>query len=225
MKCDLYKGDCLKAINEFKEYKDKILIIDPPFNIGYHYSTYKDNKKDKEYLDWICSIVAKFDKFVLIHYPEKIFDIAINMGKSPIKTVSWVYNSNTAKQHRMIAFFGFKPDFSQVRQPYKNPNDKRILERIKKGATGAKLYDWWNINQVKNVSKEKTEHPCQMPLEVMQNIIGVTPQNFTIVDCFMGSGTTGVACKNLNRRFIGVEMDDKYFQIAKERMVFQEIVK
>ena len=44
---------------------------------------------------------------------------------------------------------------------YKNLNDKRIKARIAAGKTGAKLYDWWEINQVKNVSKEKTEHPCQ----------------------------------------------------------------
>ena len=45
-----------------------------------------------------------------------------------------------------------------------NPNDKRIQKRIAEGKTGAKLYDWWNVNQVKNNSKEKTAHPCQMPL-------------------------------------------------------------
>lgn len=113
---------------------------------------------------------------------------------------------------------------SQVRQPYKNPNDKRIRERIERGCEGAKLYDWWNINQVKNVSKEKTEHPCQMPLEVMKNIIGILPKDAIIIDPFMGSGTTGVAVKlmnaqqNANRDFIGIEIDEKYFNIAKQRI-------
>ena len=84
--------------------------------------------------------------------------------------------------------------------------------------TGAKLYDWWNINQVKNVSKEKTLHPCQMPLEVMENIIGILPKDAIIVDPFMGSGTTGVACKELGRDFIGIEIDKQYFDIANERI-------
>ena len=111
-----------------------------------------------------------------------------------------------------------------VRQPYKNLNDKRIKERIARGCKGAKLYDWWNINQVKNVSKEKTEHPCQMPLEVMKNIIGILPDNCLIIDPFMGSGTTGVAVKemnkeqNANREFIGIEVDKKYFDIARQRI-------
>ena len=117
-----------------------------------------------------------------------------------------------------IAFFKIKPDFKKVRQPYKNLNDKRIQKRIAEGKTGAKLYDWWNINQVKNVSKEKTEHPCQMPLEVMKKIIGILPDNYIILDPFMGSGTTGAACKELNRDFIGIELDEKYFNIAKKRI-------
>lgn len=86
------------------------------------------------------------------------------------------------------------------------------------GAEGAKLYDWWEINQVKNVSKEKTEHPCQMPLKVMMNIIGILPEGYTILDPFMGSGTTGEACRLLGRDFIGIELDEKYFKIAKNRI-------
>ena len=105
-----------------------------------------------------------------------------------------------------------------MKQPYKNPNDKRIKQRIAEGKTGCKLYDWWNINQVKNVSKDKTKHPCQMPLEVMKNIIGILSKDVIIVDPFMGSGTTGVACIELNRDFIGIELNTEYFEIAKKRL-------
>ena len=161
---------------------------------------------------------------VVIHYPEQLYKLSFQIGKFPEKVISWVYNSNTGKQHRDIAFFDVKPDMSKVRQPYKNLNDKRIKQRIANGCSGAKLYDWWNINQVKNVSKEKTEHPCQMPLKVMENIIGILPDDCIIVDPFMGSGTTGVAVKTMNekqgvdRNFIGIEIDEKYFNIAKNRI-------
>ena len=82
----------------------------------------------------------------------------------------------------------------------------------------AKLYDWWEINQVKNVSKEKTKHTCQMHIEVMERILKIVPEKYSIIDPFMGSGTTGVACKNLNRDFIGIEKDSTYFKIAKNRI-------
>lgn len=155
---------------------------------------------------------------VIIHYPETLYKIARIINRLPNKIVSWVYNSNTHKQHRDIAFFGVQPDFNKVRQPYKNPTDKRVKALIASGKTGGRLYDWWNINQVKNVSKEKTQHTCQMPLEVMKNIVGILPDDVVILDLFMGSGTTGVACKLLNRDFIGVEIDKTYFDIATQRL-------
>lgn len=218
---ELHNQNCLDCLPEiFDKYKDKkiIMVSDPPFNIGYHYNTYKDRMKEEEYLKFIHKVFYQGCPFVLIHYPETMYKIALEMGKVPERVVSWVYNSNTGKQHRDIAFFGVKPDFNKVRQPYKNPNDKRIQERIKRGLGGGKLYDWWQINQVKNVSKEKTKHPCQMPIEVMRKIIGILPDDAIILDPFMGSGTTGVACVELNRDFIGIELDTEYFEISKNRI-------
>ena len=83
---------------------------------------------------------------------------------------------------------------------------------------GGRLYDWWNVNQTKNVSKDKTSHPCQMPIKVMENIIGILPRDSIIVDPFMGSGTTGIACKKYNMDFIGIEQDEAYFKIAEKRI-------
>ena len=57
-----------------------------------------------------------------------------------------------------------------------------------------------------------------MPLKVMENIIGILPDGYTIVDPFMGTGTTGLACKNLGRDFIGIEIDDEYFNIANKHI-------
>ena len=217
---DVYNGDCRELLPKIKEkYRDKKLIIvsDPPFNINYKYKVYKDNLKENDYLDFMNDVFSDLPS-VIVNYPEMLYKISHRINKFPMRVVSWVYNSNTGKQHRDIAFFDVIPDFGKVRQPYKNPNDKRIKERIARGCLGAKLYDWWNINQVKNVSKEKTEHPCQMPLEVMTNIISLLPDDCIIIDPFMGSGTTGVACKLLGKSFIGVEIDREYFDVAKERI-------
>jgi len=211
----LIKGDCLDELKKIDLLKC-IFVSDPPFNIGYHYSGYKDNKKEDEYYEWLSDVFGT-NKQVIIHYPEQLYKYSFQVGLFPEKIVSWIYNSNTAKQHRDIAFFNVKPDFRKVGQPYKNPTDKRIAKRIAEGKQ-ARLYDWWNINQVKNISKDKTEHPCQMPLVVMERIVGILPEEYTIIDPFMGSGTTGLACKNLNRDFIGIEQDEKYFEIAKARI-------
>ena len=213
----LYNDNCLDFLSKNNIPNNSIIVTDPPFNIGYHYNEYKDKMEDDSYYEMLSGLLD-IAPCVFIHYPEALYELSARSGISPTRVVSWVYNSNTAKQHRDIAFYGVKPNFNQVRQPYKNPNDKRIQQRIAEGKTGCKLYDWWNINQVKNVSKDKTAHPCQMPLEVMKNIVGILPRDSTIVDPFMGSGTTGVACVEIGLDFIGIEMDSKYFEIAKNRL-------
>jgi site-specific DNA-methyltransferase (adenine-specific) len=70
-----------------------------------------------------------------------------------------------------------------------------------------------------NTANGNSLHPTQKPLELMEYLIKTyTNENETVLDFTMGSGTTGVACKNLNRNFIGIEMDDKYFDLAKNRI-------
>lgn len=220
----IYNEDCLtlmRSQNFLNLIKDRkvCIVTDPPFNIGYHYNKYKDKMDEGEYYSFLDEILSLYNfPFVVIHYPECLYKISFQTGKFPEKVVSWVYNSNTAKQHRDIAFFGIKPNFNQVKQPYKNLNDKRIKERLAKGIKGGRLYDWWNINQVKNVSKKEINHPCVMPLEVMKNIVGILPKDYVIFDPFMGSCTTGLACKELGRDFIGCEIDEEYYNIANDRL-------
>ena len=67
--------------------------------------------------------------------------------------------------------------------------------------------------------KKNYNHPTIKPLNIIENFVkNSTEENDTVLDCFMGSGTTGVACRNLNRNFIGIEIDNNYFEIAKERI-------
>lgn len=215
---EIIHGNCLEELPKInKKYNGKFIVVtDPPFNVGYHYNSYEDNLGADEYYNMLQE-VFQYGAFVVIHYPEEIYKIAFQVGEFPEKVVSWVYNSNTAKQHRDIAFFGVKPDFTKYGQPYKNPTDKRIQKRIAEGKT-ARLYDWWEVNQVKNVSKDKTAHPCQMPIEVMKRIVGVLPADYIVVDPFGGSGTTALACQQLNREFIIIEQDEAYIDIIRQRL-------
>lgn len=67
--------------------------------------------------------------------------------------------------------------------------------------------------------KKLYKHPTIKPLNIIENlVINSSNENDVVLDCFMGSGTTGVACKKLNRKFIGIEIDEKYFEIAKNRI-------
>ena len=220
---NLYQNDCRLILDDIKrdlhsQGKKYIMVSDPPFNVGYHYNEYHDKMSDGDYRQMLHKIFGYDQCSVVIHYPEQLYQFAVDIGRPPARVVSWIYNTNNRKQHRDIAFFGIHPDFKRVLQPYKNPNDKRIKRLIANGSQGTPIYDWWNINIVKNTSKDKTKHPCQMPLQVMKNIIGLLPDDYVIIDPFMGSGTTGVAAVELGRDFIGIELNVDYFDIAVDRI-------
>lgn len=217
----IINADSSKVIRKYINDKT-IIVTDPPFNIGYHYKGYKDRLKTEQYLKQVGDILSLAPS-VLIHYPEDVVRLSMQINKVPNRIISWVYNSNTKRQHRDIAFYGIDPDFSKVKQPYKNPNDKRIKALIANGSQGTNIYDWWNINQIKNVSKEKTIHPCQMPLEVMDRIIKLLPQDVNVIDPYCGSGTTGIACVNNNIDFIGIDIVPEYAKLAEERIREVEI--
>ena len=124
----IYNKDFREVIKELDKEKT-LIIIDPPYNVGWKYDTYKDNLSEQQYIEDIIKYVVPI------------------MG-TPEKVVQWVYNSNMRKQHRSIAFFNCNPDFSKVKQKPKNPEDVRVNSEVN-------IYDWWNVNLVKNVSKEK----------------------------------------------------------------------
>lgn len=134
---DIWHGDCSERIESIKA-SGAVIVTDPPFNIGYHYNSYADRMPEDEYYRWLASIL-RGAPCAVVHYPESLYILSAHLGLFPSRVVSWCYNSNTAKQHRDIAFFDIEPDFKQVRQPYKNPNDKRIKERIKNGSGGGAI--------------------------------------------------------------------------------------
>ena len=204
---------------DFRDYDipSGLVITDPPYNQKYHYSDYKDNLSTDQYIK-LLSLIPK--PCIIIHYPEETINILpIALKAKCDEIVTWVYNSNTGKQSRLISWWGCKPDFRKVTQPYKNQNDKRVIKLMEKGKTGAKLYDWWEVNQVKNVSKEKTNHPCQIPEEIIRRIILTTAdKNTLIIDPFAGSGTTLKVAKDLGYKYLGYEIDKNYIDIIKKRL-------
>ena len=69
------------------------------------------------------------------------------------------------------------------------------------------------------MSPEKMVHSCEKPIDLLIDLINeLSDKNDLILDCFMGSGSTGVACVATNRNFIGIELDDHYFEVAEKRI-------
>lgn len=199
---------CLETV-----FPQGLMVCDPPYNQNYHYGTYKDKVSDTRYKE-LLSVFRK--PCVVIGYPEMIINVLSPMLGGVDEVVCWVYPSNTAKQSRLVAWYGCKPDFKKIGQAYKNPTDKRIAKRISEGKM-ARGYDWWEINQVKNVSKEKTIHPCPIPEKLAEKIIMSTAlKGQTIIAPFCGTGTVLRVASRLGHQVFGTEIDQNYFNVANQ---------
>ena len=226
-KCQkVFCQDFRELFNYFDLEKSKdfnfIFITDPPYNQGFKYDVYDDNLDHRDYLQLLGDIPSPR---VIIHYPEETINVLPKAFKDELcdDVITWVYNGNLYKHSRSISFWGIKPNYNRVKQPFKNLNDKRIQKLIENGSQGARSYDWFNLPQVKNVSKEKTDHPCQIPIEVFERIIKlIVPENeyekTVIIDPFCGSASSGVACQNLGLKYLGFEISNYYFEIAKHNL-------
>lgn len=208
--------DFRKVMNELPPIN--LIATDPPYNIGFKYNEYNDCMSDEEYKN----MLSEFQGYptAIIHYPEEMMKYVVPALGVPNEVCAWCYNLNLPRQFRLINFYDINVNFNKVKQPYKNPNDKRIKKLIEAGSKGTRMYDWFSdIQIVKNVSKEKTSHPCPVPVALMERIILLTTnEGDTICDPFMGSGTTALACINTNRNYIGFEISKEYCEIAEGRI-------
>lgn len=203
----LVNDDFRNHLDKFTQ--DAFIISDPPYNQSYHYAEYKDDMSADDYGEMMRQ-AFEGHKAVVIHYPEETINILAKVLENCEQVVSWVYPSNTAKQHRLISWWNCRPDMSILGQPYKNPTDKRVKKLMAQGRE-ARLYDWWEINQVKNVSKKGNPHPCPIPYELARRLVLLTTkENDLIIDPFAGSGTILKAARDNSRNWLGFEIDKSY---------------
>jgi len=214
----LYHGDG-RSVRDI----EGLVVTDPPYNIGFDYGRggYLDQLSTGEYAELIAATCRP--PSVVIHYAEAMFPLADAIGQAPERCVAWVYNGHlTSRQWRLVSWFGCSPDLALVKQPYKNPTDKRVAALIESGSDGRPVYDWWHFDQVKNVSADKTAHPCPVPRPLVRRILEVTPAAL-VLDPFTGSGTTLRAAKDIGREAIGYETDERWVSIA-ARVLGQEVL-
>jgi site-specific DNA-methyltransferase (adenine-specific) len=106
-----------------------------------------------------------------------------------------------------------------VAEPYKNPTDKRIISNISNGSSGRMPYSWMYYDLVKNVSKDKTIHSCQIPLGLVEKLIlASTEVGDTVFIHFGGSGNEIILAKQLGRKYVSAEIDEIYYNMIIERI-------
>ena len=235
----IHLGDCMKYMRTLPDSSVDLVITDPPFNIGKKYDSYNDNLKFEEYLNWcynwldeVTRILKPGGSLYLFNYPENNAYLKVYLDKKLNfrRWLTWHYNTNTGHskinytrtQHSILFYtkgdnYIFNKD--EVVQPYKNPTDKRIKKLLADGKKGTGPYDVFIFNIVKNVSKQKTEHIAQLPVELVEIFVKASSlQSQLIFDPFMGSGTTAVAAKKNGRHYLGCEISKKYYNIIQTRL-------
>lgn len=229
MTINLMLGDCLERMREIPDGSVDLILTDPPYKISKpsNFHTMKDrvNKRtgtdfgewDKYFNndDWIALCASKlksggtliafndFKKATIIH------DLAISNKLEYKDTLIW-HKTNAMPRNR----------------------DRRFITNIEMMQLFVKPKDKWTFNRqhasyessVLSFASEsggafKRYHPTQKPIKLLEYLLSLcSNEGDTVLDLFMGSGSVGVACKNLNRNFIGIEKDESYFEIAKNRI-------
>lgn len=228
----LWQGDCLEMMKNIPDGSVDLIITDPPYEIvaggaggafgadkrKYHKQYAEldngENKKkgivckgfDFGILDECCRLQKKINIYVwcsklqlgkLLNYYEQrgcVTDILTWHKTNPTPTCNNTYLSDTEylvfAREKGVKVYG---SYHTKKKYYVTPTNK--------------------------ADKDRWGHPTIKPLEITQNlIINSSKEGETVLDPFMGSGTTGVACVNTGRRFIGIELDEGYFNIAQKRI-------
>ena len=224
---DLRLGDCLEILKDIPDKSIDLVVIDPPYDfMSKHYGkSYSEDgafgslgrtyHKELESNDIITGINEDVLQ-ELIRVMKKV-NIYIWCSKEQIlKYINFFKNYNMD----LLTWHKTNP-VPTCSNKYLSDTEYILFFREK----GVKIYGTYAtkkkyyVTPTNKEDKKLYKHPTIKPLEIIENlIINSSQENDTILDCFMGSGTTGAACKKLNRNFIGIELDSKYFNIAKERI-------
>ena len=227
----LILGDCLDELPKIFDKNIDLVLTDPPYGTT---ACKWDSVIPFEPMWNQLKRVIK-DNGCIALFGSEPFSSNIRMSNIKNYKYDWVWNKKAFSNQMMakkqplriienIIIFNSKI--------YKPQNLKKINKITKQGSKitdnigggiREKQYLQEYTNYPRNIlefSKDKpSKHPTQKPVALLEYLIKTyTNENDTVLDFTMGSGSTGVACKNLNRNFIGIEKDDKYFDIAKQRI-------
>lgn len=244
MTVTLHLGDCLEYMHGMADID--LIFADPKFNVGKDYGeSVDDNMPRGEYLAWCkewlkeCYSILRPGGSIYVmnlqenaaHHSVQLEELGANVQNIIAwRETQWVTPKIRYSKGYQAIVFATKPGAPHTFNCFADtmPHDRHWGGKEKyKHPDGARLTDiWQDISRVKgnfgeaikNEFDEKA-HPCQMPVKLAERIIKVSSnQGDVIFDPFFGSGTTAEACLNLNRNFIGCEINPDYYAIAEKRI-------
>jgi site-specific DNA-methyltransferase (adenine-specific) len=225
---EVFNEDVMTTLRRLPDNCMDMVYGDPDYNAGINYAGVRYTKTWEQYIRWYSNLARESMRVLkptgnlfIINYPKQNAYLRVrylDQAACRVFDYVWVYHTNVGHSpkrfttaHRSVLHATKTPHNhfykNQVALPYQNPRDGRIQKLMASGAPGRMPYSWWYYDMVKNVSREKTFHPCQIPCELFTMLAkAATKENDNIFVLFGGSGSELLACKKLNRKFISSEI-------------------
>jgi adenine-specific DNA-methyltransferase len=244
----VYKGNCLELFKQVPAESVQLVVTSPPYNIGKEYErmldleTYiaeqaaviKECVRVLARTGSICWQVGNYiEKGEIIPLDTILYPVFSQLGLKMRNRIIWHFehglhcSKRFSGRYETISWFTKSDDYvfhlDPVRVPQKYPG-KKYFKGPKAGQyscnpLGKNPGDLWIIPNVKSNHIEKTIHPCQFPVELIERLVlSLTDENDWVLDPFLGSGTSVIAAIKHNRRGIGAELKDEYVEIASDRI-------
>ncbi len=236
----VFNKDVLEVLKDIPSNSLDLVYGDPDYNVGINYAGNNYTKKWNDYIDWYVElskesmrVLKPTGNLFMMNYPKQNAYLRckyLDDNAYDVQDYVWVYNTNVGHSktrfttaHRSILhakktkYNNFYKD--NVAVAYQNPEDKRIKARIAAGHKGRMPYSWFYFDLVKNVSKDKTFHSCQIPLSLVEMLIkSCTNEGDNCFILFGGSGSELLLCQRLKRNFISSEIHPKYYKMIQKRL-------
>ena len=237
---NLFHGDCLEVMKDIPDKSVDMILCDLPYGTTEcKWDKFIDNKSMWEHYNRILKESGNIVLFASQPFTTKLIESNPKMFRYEI---IWIKTRPTGftnanyrpmKKHENILIFT-KASTSTAGNNHATYNPQGLIECERKVKRTSRGYQGERQNSkdeyvskftnyptsiVEFPSEGKTVHPTQKPVDLLEYLIKTySNESEVVLDNCMGSGSTGVACINTNRKFIGIELNDKYFEIAKERI-------
>ena len=224
----IYNEDCLVGLKKIPDNSIDLVLIDPPYDIctaggkkGNDKLSHDIMKLEKELID--NNLVSSFDIKVLDEIVRVMKGINIYIWCNARQIPMYIKYFNLQLQCKLeVVIWGKTNPIPLFSNKYMNDKEYCLYFR-KDGYCKPKSYEDAKsiyISKANVEDKKKYQHPTIKPLELIRRLIrNSSKENDLVLDCFLGSGTTAVACILANRKYIGFEINKKYFDIANKRIL------
>ena len=239
------EGDCLEVMKRIPENSVDVTFADPPFNLKKKYNSYYDDQETKKYLSWCKEWVGEMVRITkptgsifvhnvpkwLIYFGAYLNEVAIFRHWIAWDAMGPPLGKTLLPNHYGILYYvkseRFK--FYDIRMLHRRCRSCHLILQDYGGKKsqlhqfGPLVSDvWTDIHRIRH-KKRRDEHPCQLPVHLLERLLLMSSDEGDIVlDPFIGTGTTAIAAKKLGRRFVGIDIDPKYVEIANKRLEAEE---